>query len=161
MVSNMSDILTDSEIQELLYEQKHLPNNYRNKYQLKEKRAHKESELDVTGIHGSEFRIIIRQSKINTLDFSVILGYRMPQSTRIFRLRRYNGKSHFHTNKLEGNGFYDFHIHMATQRYQEGGFREDGYAETTDKYGDVKGAIECLLKDCNFIVPGHEQESLF
>ena len=46
----------------------------------------------------------------NPLDFSVILAWLPPQSSTTFRLCRYNGKSHEHTNALEGNRFYDFHV---------------------------------------------------
>ena len=68
---------------------------------------------------------MLRQNKINRLDFSVILAVRVPQSNLLFRLRRYNGKSHEHTNHIEGDTFYDYHIHMATERYQEIGTRKD------------------------------------
>jgi hypothetical protein len=52
-------------------------------------------------------------------------------------LRRHNGRSHEHTNQIEASTFYDFHIHMATERYQELGMREDAYAEATDRFGDM------------------------
>ena len=55
---------------------------------------------------------------------------RVPQSNRVFRLRRYNGKSHEHTNPIEKEIFYDFHIHTATERYQVlENKKEDTYAE--------------------------------
>ncbi|MGR3293571.1 MAG: hypothetical protein ACUZ9M_06090 [Candidatus Scalindua sp.] len=66
-----------------------------------------------------------------------------------FKLRRHNGKSHEHSNKLEGVKFYDFHIHFATQRYQDEGRKEESYAEVTDRYSDIKEALNCLLEDCN------------
>jgi len=103
--------LTDAEIAELIVERKRLPEDYRSRIQVKPKRGHKERELDLIGESGSEFRIVIRQSSFNALDFSVILGYLPPSSTQLFRLRRYNGKSHEHSNLLEGHGpFYDFQV---------------------------------------------------
>jgi hypothetical protein len=96
------------------------------------------------------FRLIIRQNSKNRNDFSVILACLPPNSSTFFRLRRYNGKSHEHTNKLEQERFYDFHIHTATERYQEEGQREDGYAEPTDRYHDLDGAINCMIADCAF-----------
>jgi hypothetical protein len=69
-----------------------------------------------------------------------------------FRLRRHNGKSHEHTNPIEKNTFYGFHIHTATERYQQSGYREDTYAEETNRYADYHGAIECMLRDCGFMV---------
>ena len=35
---------------------------------------------------------------------------------------------------MEASTFYDFHIHMATERYQEPGMRGDAYAEATDRF---------------------------
>ena len=58
---------------------------------MKPKRGHDEQHLDITGMAGTEFRLILRQSRINILDFSIILAVLVPQSTQVFRLRRYNG----------------------------------------------------------------------
>ena len=51
--------------------------------------------------------------------------------------------------QLEGNKFYDFHIHFATQRYQDTNRKEESYAEETTRYSDIKGALSCLINDCN------------
>ena len=112
-------------------------------------------------MQGASFRLILRQGKINPLDFSVILAVQVPRSNRIFRLRRYNGRSHEHTNHIEDTRFYDFHIHIATMRYQEIGTREDAYAEPTDRYGDFHGALRCLIADVNLDIPPGPQRSLF
>ena len=149
----MTVIYTDAEIADLMAEQKLLPVGWHTLLRPHTKRGHIERNLEITGQAGNEFRVIVRESRFNPLDFSVILGVQAPQSSRIFRLRRYNGKSHQHTNQIEKETFYDFHIHMATQRYQELGNRnprEDGYAEVTDRYGDATGALQCLLDDANF-----------
>lgn len=103
------------------------------------------------GAQGSEFRIIIRRSQFNPLDFSVIPAHKVPMSNELFRLRRYNGRSHWHTNPLERQTFYDFHIHQATERYQVLGAKEDHYAVPTDKYADLDGASTCMLSECGFI----------
>ncbi len=153
--------LGDAEIVRLLAERKILPVDYRERIQMRPKRGHRERELDVTGDEGSECRIVLRQSLFNPLDFSVILAYRPPNTNQLFRLRRYNGKSHEHTNTLEGQTFYDFHIHTATERYQESGLREDVFAEVTDRFADFHGAIRCLLEDCNFNIPQDPQGKLF
>ena len=151
----------DQEIQSLVQEHKLLPVDWRNRIRLRPKRGHDEQHLDLTGGAGSEFRLIFRQNKINSLDFSVILAVRVPKSNQIFRLRRYNGKSHEHTNHIENMSFYDFHIHVATERYQEFGTREDGYTETTDRYGDYRSALICLIKDANVEVPPDRQGDFF
>ena len=74
-------------------------------------------------------------------------------SNQLFKLRRYNGKSHSHTNKIEKNSMYNFHIHTATQRYQKIGMKEESYAEETTRYADLRGAINCLIADCGFVLP--------
>ena len=53
--------------------------------------------------------------------------------------------------------FYDFHIHIATQRYQDLGTREDAFAEPTDHYADFHGALRCLISHSNLEVPQDTQ----
>lgn len=61
-------------------------------------------------------------------------------------LRRYNGKSHEHTNRLEAQPpFYDFHIHQATERYQTSSYADEHFATTTVAYVDLAGAFKCLM----------------
>lgn len=152
---------SDDEIQRLLAEPKPLPPDYRARIRPREKRGHSEQELVIQGQHGSEFRLLYRQSLFNPFDFSVILGVCPPQSNQTFRLRRYNGRSHPHTNTLEQVTFYDFHIHTATSRYQEIGAREDWYAEPTSRFADVHTALNCMMEDCSFILPPRDQGALF
>ncbi len=151
----------DQEVESLVQERKPLPADWHSRIRLKSKRGHQEQQLDLTGEAGSEFRLILRQNKINLLDFSIILAVRAPQSNQIFRLRRYNGRSHQHTNHIEDVTFYDFHIHVATEQYQEIGTREDAYAEPTERYGDFQGALRCLIEDANLAVPPDPQIGLF
>ena len=87
------------------------------------------------------------------MNFSVILGYMLPGSYTVFRLRRYNGKAHFHTNVLENESFYDFHVHTATERYQIPGFNEDHFAERANRFYDLHSAIRCLTDECGFGSP--------
>lgn len=157
----MADILTDQEISALIGENKPLPADYRRRILVRPKRGHKERELDLKGESGNEFRLVLRQSIYNPLDFSIILAYRPPMSNVLFRLRRYNGKSHEHTNIIEGVKFYGYHIHQATERYQQIGAREDFYAEETDRFSDFHKAISCLIEDCGFEIPPGNQTSLF
>lgn len=151
---------SDDEIRQLVEERKPLPRDYRKRIVLKAKSGHKEQQLDVKGADGSEFRLILRQSDANPLDFSIILGYRVPKTNEVYRLRRYNGKSHEHTNVLENRTFYDYHVHMATARYIEAGLREDALAEPTDRYSDFRGALDCMLRECGFDVPEDPQTDL-
>ena len=157
----MAAIFSEQDILGFLQEKKPLPPDYRTKIQIRPKLGHKEREMDIEGVNGEEFRLILRQNIFNPIDFSVILAYRPPKSNLLFRLRRYNGKSHEHTNLIEGNTFYDFHIHEATERYQELGAREDTYAAPSDRFADFQQAISCMLKDCGFELPQGSQGRLF
>lgn len=141
-------VLTDAQIAAHISDAKELPANFLSRAHPKPKRGHKESELAVTGQSGAEYRLIFRLSNINPHDFSAILAVQLPNSTRLFRLRRYNGKSHEHTNRIERKTFYGFHIHSATERYQDLGLDEDAYAEPTDRFSDYSAAVQCLVEDC-------------
>ena len=35
----------------------------------------------------------------------------------------------------------------------DAGLAEDAYAEPTNRYGDLQGALTCFLADCGFVVP--------
>lgn len=157
----MAVIYPDQEIESLLRERKPLPSNWRSRARLQARRGNSERHLDLTGDAGSEFRLILKQNTINQFNFSIILAVRVPQSNQLFRLRRCNGRSHEHTNRIEGVTFYDFHIHFATERYQAFGAREDAYAEPTDRYSDFHGALQCMIADANFEIPPDPQGHLF
>jgi hypothetical protein len=155
----MEVFLTDKEIQELINDRKQMtiaPDElFRN---MKEKRGHKGSEHIIPRQDGSSFIIKVRISNENSLDFSANLGFSPPKSSKLFLLRRYNGKSHEHKNKLEnGDYFYDFHIHTATERYQLEGTKEEYFAEITDRYSTVQEALSCLIEDCNIGIPTDSQ----
>ena len=82
---------------------------------------------------------------------------------------RYNGKHPSeHTNiweKAQGYQQYKFkptfHIHKAAQQYQEDGFKIDGYAEITDKYGDFNSTLQHFIIETNFIKSDNSQLNLF
>ena len=152
--------LTDGEIQALIAEPKPLPPRYRVRMQVRPKRGHKERELNLTGVNGGKYRIILRQNSVNPLDFSVILAYLIPGTNQVFRLRRYNGK-HEHSNVIEAQYFDDFHVHEATGRYQDLEKREDTFATPTDRFSDLNSAVACMLADCAFQLPEGEQAQLF
>lgn len=155
----MEVFLTDKEIQHLLNERKQITVAPDELFlNMKMKRGHKASEQLIPRPDGSSFIIKVRISNENSLDFSAILGYSPPKSTKLFLLRRYNGKSHEHKNKLENeNVFYDFHIHTATERYQHEGTKEEYFAEITDRYSTVREALNCLIADCNVTLPLNSQ----
>lgn len=158
----MDYFLSDEEIESLITERKTvaIPLS-RIGSQFKEKRGHKEYDLVIPRGADGDFHIKIRQSLDNPLAFSVILAYAPTGRSEWFILRRYNGKNHRHGNRLEREPpFYDFHIHMATARYQIEGMNEETYAEVTDRYSDLNGAITCLIGDCR-IFSMTDQADLF
>jgi hypothetical protein len=143
----MSVFYTDEEIQEMIREPKQFAADQSRCARMKQ--GHREGEYLLESSSGKNYILLTRQGLANPLDFSVILAVQPLNSNQRFRLRRYNGKSHEHTNKLEGERFFGYHIHTATMRYQEFGMREDGYAEICSEYYDLASAIRLALCDCS------------
>ena len=139
-------IITDREIDSFLKEKKTLQNPINPAF--RDGRSSQKFEQEVEGENGNIFKIIIRISKFNPSDFSIIFCVKI--GSRLFRLKRYNGDSHEHTNKLEDEKVDGCHIHQATERYQDNGFREEDYAKKTTKYNDWKKALEVMLSENNF-----------
>lgn len=157
----MSYYFTDGEINNLITEGKSFSGTFSEMVNFHESDGNKRNTVDIPRPDGSAFVIMLRQNVINFNDFSAILGFREKGNNKVFKLRRYNGKSHEHTNAIEGNRFYNFHIHIATQRYQDVGRKEEYYAEETNRYSNLEGALKCMLSDCNINVELHPQTDLF
>ncbi len=157
----MNYYFTDEEIQNLVTEEKHFVGSIDDMLNFKESNGHKRSSVEIKRPDGSLFIIKLRQNLNNVNDFSAILAFQERGCNKSFKIRRYNGKSHEHSNKIEGDKFYTFHIHKATQRYQDAGRKEESFAEATDRYSDLRGALKCLLKDCNVKTKLNPQTSLF
>lgn len=51
-------------------------------------------------------------------------------------------------------------IHLATERYQNSGRKEEAYAEVTDRYSNLRGALKCLIEDCKVSLKENPQISL-
>ena len=96
----MEPIFSNEEIAALIKERKVLLNEDRNKFRKTTHRGNDEYRLSVTGENGNIFRVIVRMSVFNKLNFSVILGVKVPSPKKFFRLKRYNG-DHEHTNTIE------------------------------------------------------------
>ena len=166
----MTRILKDSEIQELIGEVKPLPENWQKHVRTRQKRGYQyeERNFGVKGENGNDFRVVIRRNRLNMFDFCIILVFR-GRDGRQYRLVRYNGKHPSqHTNKWEkeqgcqGHTFGPaFHIHKATQRYQEAGYTIDGYAEVTTVYYDFNSALTHFLRDASLRRPKSPQMDFF
>ena len=157
----MSYYFTDDEINALITEEKTHTGTIHEIMVLKESDGHKRNSFDIIRPDGSRFIIKLRQNVNDMNDFSAIIAFQEKGSNKDFKLRRYNGKSHEHSNKLEGNKHYAFHIHIATQRYQDAGRKEKSYAEATSRYSDIESALKCLLQDCNVKTIVNPQAGLF
>lgn len=154
--------LQDWEIQSLLAERKKMtPAMLERLSELRlTGQGHRRQECEVVGEEGSIFRIMLRQNLMNPQDWCVILAYVLPDTGRPFRLRRYDSPAE-HRNRIERSHFTDYHIHMATARYQARGFDEEGYAEPSDRFADLHGAVQCLFMDCGCELPPNAQTTLF
>jgi hypothetical protein len=73
-------ILSDEQIAALIAEQKKIPNGLSPMSKMTERCQHKRRDFDVRAESGNEFVVWVRQSSLNANDFSVILGYRIPNS---------------------------------------------------------------------------------
>ena len=59
----MSIRYSEDEIARMLAEEKPLPDGYRSRMQLRDKRGHKERELEVVGASGNTYKVILRQDR--------------------------------------------------------------------------------------------------
>ncbi len=157
----MAIIYTDTEIKQLIQERKTLISGGFLDFRPIHNRGHLRDQWILNADSGQAYRLILRRNLVNQFDFSAILAVQMPQSNQLFRLLRYSGNSHEHTNSIEDVTFKNFHIHQATKRYQNVGAREDAYAEPTTQYQNWHSAITCLVFDSNIEASVNPQQSLF
>lgn len=165
----MHRVLTDTEITLLLAERKPLPDNWQKRLcpRAKSDGSYTQCELDLNGSNGRKYRVIIRGSTINPLDFSLILVFRDEDGSD-YRLVRFNGRHPSrHTNKWEKarklpNAVFHgrFHIHMATERYQLEGYEIDGYAEVTDRFDSFESALHAFVRSNGLILPMKDREEV-
>ena len=137
--------MTDEEIQRLLQEVKRPVGRPRRSVGFGER-----FDVNLTGADTETAYVLYgRQNSEVPEDFRVGLRIRRADSADRL-LRTYNGEAHSHNNPLEGERLpKGFHIHTATQRYQARRNRLDGYAEVTDRYNDLRGALSAMLVDCH------------
>lgn len=141
-------MLTDEEIAALLALPKTVTSTRkREREQKKSIRVNYPVESDCGS---AQFELYSRQNQIDPDAYSCGLIYQHPSGERV-TLVRYNGSNHQHRNPLESNELISFkcHIHRATSRYIEMGDKAEKFAETTDRYQNLDGALHCLVLDCN------------
>ncbi len=142
------ETLTDEKIFDLLQIRKRVTNpGIRQKEQGKHTQRDWKAVDDETG--DLNFSLFTRQHLHLENDFSTGLIWHMPSGETV-TLCRYNGPSHRHRNTIEGKQIdYICHIHKASERYIRAGKKPEIFAEETDRYHSLKGALYCLLLDCN------------
>ena len=139
-------VLSDNEIARLIALPKTITNpRAREKQQKKSARINYSATAD-----GASFEVYVRQNLLVQDAFSCGLTYLHPSGEKV-TLMRCNGGYHSHGNPLEGVDTIGVccHIHIATQRYMEAGRKPEHYAEPTDLFSDVNGALVTLMEKCN------------
>lgn len=166
----MARIISDTEIGQLLQEEKPLPENWATRLRLipKSKETFNQRDYPVQGSNGHEFRLIFRSNRLHPQDFSVLLIFKDTDGTE-YVLRRHNGTHPSrHTNEYEKRKNLPnaelpicFHRHLATERYQRAGLRIDGYAEQANDYNDIHTARNAMFRDARFVLPVDSQSAMF
>ena len=137
---------TDDEIRSILESPKRVQNP---KARMKTVGKHTQVNYDVESGGGDRFLLYVRQSLLIGDGFSCGLVLQLPDGQKL-ALVRYNGPDHTHGNPLENENIrLTAHIHKATSRYILSAYKDDRYAEKTNRYSDVSGALGCILRDCN------------
>ena len=106
------------------------------------KPGHRQRRYDVMA-DDDTFRFVLyqRQNALDPLDYSCGLALAR-RGGRPLTLIRYNGPSHRH-----GTIRYRCHIHKTTAEAIALG-KPDSYAEATNRFATLEGAMSCLLDDC-------------
>lgn len=139
-------VLTDDEIARLLALPKTITNpRAREKHQKGSIRLNYLASAD-----DASFEIYVRQNLLVQNAFSCGFIYLHPSGEKV-TLMRCNGGYHAHDNPLEGVNTIGIccHIHIATQRYMEAGRKPEHYAEPTNLFTDVNGALITLMEKSN------------
>jgi hypothetical protein len=145
----MVDIsLSDARIAELLAMPKRIKN--RNAREVADAKHWRRDYNAVGTTVDEEFTVFTRQHREMLEDFSAGLIWH-PKAGEAVILMRCNGASHRHTNHIEGSAFGagNYHVHVATERYINSGKNPEHYAEITNGYATIEGALHHLCMECN------------
>ena len=141
--------LTDDKIADLLNCAKRLTNPNARK---KQKDGHEQLSYRIVALDGTnyEFELYKRQNLRVGMedDYSCGISWVAPNGETL-TLKRYNGPNHDHPNHLEKVRLgLNCHIHIATEKYLKANKKAEGFAEVTDRYNSLEGAMHCLVIDC-------------
>lgn len=139
-------ILTDEQIEYLLTVPKRTTTPGA---RWKVQRGSRQRNYDLESEDGTlSFSLYMRQNLRLKESFSCGLLYLHASGEKI-TLARYNGCDHEHYNPLDGTRSDNVcHIHRATERYMAAGRKSEHYAESTDRYTDLDGALMAIVEDC-------------
>jgi len=147
-VGNMDISLSDERIAELISMPKRVANP---KARMVPDAKHLKCDYKVASVSGDEeFTIFLRQHSEMPDDFTAGLKWHSTTGEAVV-LMRCNGSSHPHKNHIENTRFSagNCHIHKATERYIERGCEPEHFAEITNGYTSLAGALHRLCVDCN------------
>lgn len=141
------ETLNDKKIHELLTCLKRVDNP-----SAREKLIDKDMRKDyrVSSIDNShEFILFTRQNTLIPESFTAGLRWKSKTGEEIILLRC-NGSDHIHGNKIEKTTFGPVcHIHSATERYILAGKKVESFAEMTNQYQTLEGALNYLVRFAN------------
>lgn len=103
--------------------------------------GHEQKNYILEADDGTKFLLYSRKNRNDERDFSCGL-HLVSETSRKICLARYNGSNHIH-----GDIRYNCHIHRATPEAFTSGVRTDIFAEETDRYQTLPGAMDCLVAD--------------
>lgn len=142
--------ITDEKIKKLLSMPKRVTNPG-SRPRIKD--GHEQFNFKVKTLGDIEYEMTLYTRKNSRIgmedDFSCGLCWNAPNGESL-TLVRYNGSSHTHPNYLEKEVLgFECHIHRATEKYIKANRRPEGFAEATNRYQSLSGALHCLVSDCN------------
>lgn len=112
--------------------------------QDREKLSHVESTCEVVSDAGDDFLVYMRQNNILDDDFSCGIKWKTSDGEWVV-LARYNGSSHIHTNRIDGEVFVrQCHVHQITVEAVQRGWSHENYAVANELYLTLDEA-KCLL----------------
>lgn len=138
------ETLSQAEIDELTTYQKRVINP---SSRPKTEGRHIRRDYQVASLDGRhEFVLFTRQSTMIAENYSAGLRWRSKTGEEVI-LMRCNGPGHPHNNAIERTRFeLHRHVHRATERYLAVGRKAESFAEVTDAYHTLDGALHHLLQ---------------
>jgi hypothetical protein len=141
------ETLTDNKIAQLLATPKHAENP-----QAREKQEgqHLRRDYRIVSVDGEHrFALFTRQSTRIAEGFSVGLLWHAKTGEDLMLLRC-NGSDHPHPNVLERERIeFQCHVHLATERYIQANRKSEGFAQETQVYHTLAGALHHLVQRAN------------